>query len=130
MIVGSVNVLLHLAGQRWSDFTAAGFAFYVRSISVELCFKIDKHRTTCGEFIVSDGLLKFRVAPVHFGVECSGVKFLSGHSKLVNERQVKTAEALYGGIASGFRERHCAATRNENRGGTEKIFRANRVEFI
>ena len=78
MIVGFVNVLFHFAGQRWSDFAAAGFAFYVRSISVEYRFEIDKHRTTRGEFIIGDGLLKFRVALVDFGVECGGVKFLPG----------------------------------------------------
>jgi len=120
MIVGLVNVLLHLAGERWSDLAMAGFAFYMRSICVELRFKIDKHRTTRGEFIIGDRLLKFRVALVHFGVECGGVKFLPGHRKLVDERQVKTAKAFYGRIASAFRERRRAATRNEDRGGTEQ----------
>ena len=120
MIVGFVNVLLHLARQRWSDFAAAGFAFYVRSISVKLRFKIDKHRTTRSEFIVGDGLLKFCITLVHFGVECRGVKFLPWYGKLVDEREVKTAEFLDGSIASAFRERRGAATRNEDRGGTEE----------
>src|SRR6476661_3227168 len=92
----------------------------MRSISVELRFEIDKHRTTRGEFIIGDGLLKFRVALVHFGVEFGGVKFLPGHGKFVDERQVKTAEALYGSVASAFRERRGTATRNQDRGGTEE----------
>src|SRR6476619_7123811 len=92
----------------------------MRSISVELRLKIDKHRTTRGEFLIGDGLLKFCVAFVDFGVECGGVKFLPGYSKLVDEREVKTAKALYGSIASGFRERCGAATRNEDCGGTEE----------
>src|SRR5262249_23875788 len=127
MIVGLVDVLFHFACQRWSDLATACFAFYMRSISLELRFKIDKHRTARGEFIVGDGLLKFRVALVHFGVECGGVKFLPGHRKLVDEREVKTAKALNGGIASGFRKSRGAATRNEDRGGIEeKISRHKR----
>jgi len=88
----------------------------MRSISVELRFKIHKHRTTRGEFVIGDSLLKFCVTLAHFGVECGGVKFLPGYGKLVDEREVKTAEAFYGGIASAFRERRGAATRNEDRG--------------
>jgi hypothetical protein len=120
MIVNLVDVLFHFAGQRWSDFAAAGFAFYMRSISVELRFKIDKHRTTRREFVIGNSLLKFCVALIHFGVERGGVKFLPGYGKLVDERQVKTAEAFYGGIASAFRERRGAAARNEDRGSAEK----------
>lgn len=92
----------------------------MRSISVELRFEIDKHRTARGKFIIGDSLLEFRVALVHFGVECSGVKFLPRYGKFVDERQVKTAKALNGGITPAFRERRSAATRNENRGGTEQ----------
>jgi hypothetical protein len=92
----------------------------MRSISVELRFKIDKHRTTRGKFLIRDGLLKFCVALVHLGVECGGVKLLPRYGKLVDEREVKTAKALYGSIASGFRERRGAATRNEDCGGTEE----------
>src|SRR5262249_32688666 len=109
-----------LAGQRGSNFAAAGFAFYMRSISVELRFKIDEHRTARGEFVIGDGLLKFRVALVDFGIECGGVKFFPGYRKLVDERQVKIAQALYGGIASAFRKSRGAATRNEDRGGAEE----------
>src|SRR5882757_7468705 len=92
----------------------------MRSISVELRLKIDKHRTTRGEFLIGDGLLKFCVAFVDLGVECVGVKFLPGYGKLANEREVKTAEAFDGSVASGFRERRGAATRNEDCGGTEE----------
>src|SRR6476619_733014 len=92
----------------------------MRSISVELRFKIDKHRTARCEFLIGDGLLKFCVAFVDLGVECGGIKFLSGYSKLVDEREVKTAKALYGSIASGFRERRGAATRNEDCGGADE----------
>src|SRR5262249_8551639 len=86
----------------------------MRGISVKLSFKVDKHRTTRGEFIIGDGLLKFCVTIVHFGVECGGVKFFSGHGKLVDEREMKTAEAFNGGIASGFGESRGAATRHED----------------
>src|SRR6478736_2842106 len=92
----------------------------MRSISVELRLKIDKHRTTRSEFLIGDGLLKFCVAFVHLGVEFGCVKFLPGYGKLVNEREVKTAKAFDGGIASGFRESCGAAARNEDCGGTEE----------
>src|SRR6476620_11381373 len=90
------------------------------SISIELRLKIDKHRTTRGEFLIGDGLLKFCVAFVHLGVERRGVKFLPGYRKLINEREVKIAEAFDGSVASGFRERRGAATRNEDCGDTEE----------
>src|SRR6266566_336018 len=92
----------------------------MRSVSIELRFKIDEHRTTRRKLLIGDGLLKFCVAFVHLGVECRSIKFLPRYSKLVDEREVKTAEALDGGIASGFRERRRAATRKEDRGGTEE----------
>src|SRR5436190_22743456 len=92
----------------------------MRSISVELRFKIDKHRTTRGEFLIGDGLLKFGIALVDLGVECGGVKFFSGYGELVDEGEVKTGEALDGSIDSGFCERCRAATGNEERGGTDK----------
>src|SRR3954467_8143644 len=92
----------------------------MRSISIELRFKIDKDRTTRGEFLIGDGLLEFGVAFVDLGIECGGVKFLPGYGKLIDEREVKTAEALDGSIASGFCERRRAATRYEDRGGTDK----------
>ena len=40
----------------------------MRSISVELSFEIDEDRTTRGEFLIGDGLLKLCVAFVHLGV--------------------------------------------------------------
>src|SRR5262245_48016706 len=126
MIVGFVNVLFHFAGQRWGDLAAAGFAFYVPGISVEYRFEFDKLLTHGGEFIVGDGLLKSRVAVVYFGVACGCVEFLPGYGKLVDERELKTAEALYGGIASAFRERRSAATRNEDRGSTEQNISRNK----
>src|SRR3954451_12258789 len=103
----------------------------MRSISVELRFEIHKHRTTRGEFFIGNGLLKFCVAFIDLGVERGGVKFLARHGKLVDEREVKTAEALNGRVASAFRERRCAATRNENRGGTEEnISGSNKLRSI
>src|SRR5262245_51224763 len=98
----------------------------MRSISVKLRFKVDKHRSTRGEFIIGDGLLKFGVAFVHFGVERGGIKFFPRHGKLVDEREMKTAEALNGGVASGFRERRRAATSNEHCGHTEENISSNR----
>src|ERR1700757_2130238 len=98
----------------------------MRGISVKLRFKVDKHWTTRGEFLVGDGLLKFCVAFVHFGVECSGVKFFSGHCKLVDERKMKTAETLDGGIASGFAESRRAATCDKHCGHTEQNISTNR----
>jgi hypothetical protein len=119
MIVDFVDVFLHFARQRWSDFPAAGFAFLMRSISVELRFKIDKHRATRSEFFVGDGLLKFCVTFVHFGVECSGVELFARHSEFVNERKIKTAEAFDSSVTSGFSERRGAATGHDYCGGTE-----------
>ena len=101
MIVSLVDVVLHLGSQRWSDFTTAGFTSQMRSISVELSFQIPEDRTTRGEFLIGDGLLKFCIAFVDLGVECGGVKFLPGYGKLINEREVKTAEAFNGRVASG-----------------------------
>src|SRR6266508_621616 len=92
----------------------------MRSISVELGFEIDEDWATRRELLIGDGLLKFRVAFVHLGVECGGVKFLPGYGKLVDEREVKTAEAFDGNIAPGFRERRSAATGNEDCGGIEE----------
>jgi hypothetical protein len=85
-----------------------------------LRFKIDKHRTTRGEFLVGNGLLKFCVAFIDLGVECGGVKFLPRYGKLVDECDVKTAKAFDGGVASAFRERRGAATGDEDRGSTEE----------
>src|SRR6476620_6297374 len=101
----------------------------MRSISVELCLKIDKHRTTRGEFLIGDGLLKFCVAFVHLGVERRGVKFLPRYGKLVDKREMKIAETLDGSIASGFRERRGAATRNEDCGGTEENISRHKRRF-
>jgi hypothetical protein len=78
MIVSLVDVVLHLGRQRWSDFTAAGLASQVRSVSIELAFQIDEDRTTCGEFLIGDGLLKFCVAFVHFRVERGGINSFPG----------------------------------------------------
>src|SRR6478735_1924186 len=90
------------------------------SISVELRFKIDKHRTTRGELIIGDGLLKLCVAFVDLRVECGRVKFLPGYGKLVDERGMKTAKAFDGSVASAFGERRGAATRNEDCDSTEE----------
>src|SRR5882724_11635106 len=92
----------------------------MRSISVELSFEIEEDRTTCGEFLIGDGLLKLCVAFVHFRGERSSVEFFTGHSKLVDKGELKIAQAFDGGIASGFRESRGAATRNEDCGGTEE----------
>src|SRR4029077_3424627 len=90
------------------------------SISVELSFQIDEDRTTRGEFLIGDGLLKFCVAFVHLRVERSGIELFARHSEFVNESKLKIAQAFDGGIASGFGKRRGAATRNEDCGGTEE----------
>src|SRR5467141_3451080 len=92
----------------------------MRSISIELSFQINEDRTTRGEFLIGDGLLKFCVAFVHFGAECRGVKFFARHSKLVDKGELEIAQAFDRGIASGFGKRRGAATRNEDCGGTEE----------
>src|SRR5205823_13750683 len=92
----------------------------MRSMSVELSFQIPEDRTTRGEFLIGDGLLKFCVALVHLRVERSGVEFFASHSKLVDKGKLKTAQAFDRGIASGFRERSGAATGNGDCGGKEE----------
>src|SRR5262245_11295330 len=92
----------------------------MRSVSIELRLKIDEHRTPRCEFLIGDGLLKFCVAFVYFGVERAGVKFLPGYGKLVDEREMKIPQALNRGIASGFGESSGAATRNEDCGHTKQ----------
>ena len=101
----------------------------MRSISIELRFKIDKDRTARGEFLVGDGLLKFCVAFVNFGVECGGVKFLPGYGKLVDERKVKTAESFDGSVASAFRECRSATTRDEDCGSTQQNISRHKRRF-
>src|SRR5262245_40569820 len=98
----------------------------MRCISVKLRFKIDKYRSTRGEFIIGDGLLKFCVAFVHLGVECGCVKFLPGHCKLIDEREMKTTQAFDGGIASGLGKSGGAATRNEHCGHVEENISSHR----
>ena len=102
----------------------------MRSISVELRFKIDKHRTTRGEFLIGDGLLKFCVAFVDLGVECGGVKFLPRYGKLVDEREVKTAQAFDGSIASGFVNVAVPQLAMKIAAAKRKTFRDTSVEFI
>src|ERR1044072_1792763 len=92
----------------------------MRSVSIKLRFKIDKYRTTRGELIIGDSRLKFCVTLVHFGIECGGIKFFSGNSKLIDKGEMKTAETFDGSIASGFGESRRAATRDENRSSTEE----------
>src|SRR4029453_14992271 len=92
----------------------------MRSISVKLSFEIDEDRTTRGEFLIGDGLLKLRVAFVHFRGERSSVEFFTRHSKLVDKGEFEIAQAFDGGIASGFRERRGRPTGNEDRRGTEE----------
>jgi len=130
MIVSLVDVVLHLGRQRWSDFTAAGFTAPMRSVGIELSFEVNEHRTTRGEFLIGDGLLKFCVAFVHLRVECSGIEFFARHSNLVDKGELKIAEAFDRGIASGFCEGHRAATRNEHCGYTKRNISSDSVEFI
>src|SRR6476620_2992146 len=101
----------------------------MRSISIELRFKIDKDRTARGEFLIGDGLLKFCVAFVHLGVECGGVKFFPGYGKLVDEREVKPAESFDGGVASAFRECRSAATRDKNCSSTQQNISRHKRRF-
>src|SRR5204862_4783801 len=130
MIVSLVDVVLHLGSQRWSDFTTAGFTSQMRSISVELSFQIPEDRTTRGEFLIGDGLLKFCVAFVHLRVERSGIEFFATHSKLVDKGEFKIAQAFDRGIASGFGKRRRATTRDENYCGAEETFRETSIGFI
>src|SRR6266404_6891322 len=92
----------------------------MRSISVELSFEIDEDRTSRGEFLIGDSLLKLCVAFVRFRGERSGVEFFTRHGKLVDKGELEIAQAFDGGIASGFCKRRGAATRNEDCGGTEE----------
>src|SRR4029077_20427256 len=92
----------------------------MRSISIKLSFEIDEDGTTRGEFLIGHGPLKLCVAFVHFRGERSSVEFFTRHSKLVDKGKFKIAQAFDGGIASGFRERCRAATRKEDRGGTDE----------
>src|SRR5215216_1025361 len=101
----------------------------MRSISVELRFEIHKHRTARSEFLIGNGLLKFCVSFVDLGVECGGVKLLARHGKLVNEREVKTAEAFDGSVTSALGERRSAATRNEYCGSAEENISRQRRRF-
>ena len=130
MIVSLVDVVLHLGSQRWSDFTTAGFTSQMRSISVELSFQIPEDRTTRGEFLIGDGLLKFCVAFVHRRVERSGIEFFARHSKLVDKGEFKIAQAFDRGIASGFGKRCRATTRDENYIGAEENVSRNNIGFI
>ena len=87
----------------------------MRSISVELSFEIDEHRTTGGEFLIGDGLLELCVAFVHFRGERSSVEFFTRHSKLVDEGKFKVA-------VPQLAMRIAAAQR--------KAFRGMSIEFI
>ena len=50
----------------------------MRSISVELSFEIDEDRTTRGEFLIGDGLLKFALPSFTFAVNAAALNFLPG----------------------------------------------------
>src|SRR5262245_28839871 len=97
----------------------------MRSISVKLRFKVNKHRATGGEFIVGNSLLEFCVALVDFGVKCGGIKFLPGHCKLVDECEMKTAETFDRSVAAAFRESRRAATHKEKCSGAEESISTN-----
>src|ERR1051325_569914 len=88
----------------------------MRSVGVELGFEIDQNGTPGCEFLVSNGLLKFCVAFIQFGVERGGIKFFPRHCEFVDEGELKTAQTFDGGIASGLRKSRCAATSNEDCG--------------
>ena len=57
--------------------------------------------------------------------ECGGVKFLPRHCKLVDKREMKTAETLDGSIAAALGESRRAPTRNENFSGAEESISRN-----
>src|ERR1051325_258487 len=98
----------------------------MRSVGIELCFEIDEYRAARCKFLIGDGLLKFCIAFVYLGVERGSINFFSGHCKLVNKCEMKTAEAFDGGIASGFRKRRSAAARNEDCGRTNQNISSKR----
>src|SRR5437762_9764759 len=102
----------------------------MRSISVELSFQIPEDRTTRGEFLIGDGLLKFCVAFVHRRVERSGIEFFARHSKLVDKGEFKIAQAFDRGIASGFGKRCRATTRDENDSGAEENVSRNKHRIV
>src|SRR4029077_1449713 len=83
-------------------------------IGVELRFEIDQHWPTRGEFLIGNGLLKFRVARVYFGVENGGVEAFAWHGEVVDEREVKTAQTFDRGIASSFAKSRGAAARDHD----------------
>src|SRR4029077_18051680 len=89
-------------------------------IGVELRFEIDQHWPTRGEFLIGNGLLKFRVARVYFGVENGGVEAFAWHGEVVDEREVKTAQTFDRGIASSFAKSRGAAARDEECGSAEE----------
>ena len=114
MIVNLVDVFLHLASQRGGHLAAARFASQMCGIGVELPFKIDQHRTPRSEFVISNRLLKFRIALVDLGVERGGIETFAGYSKLVDKREFKISQAFNLRVASGFAESRSAATRDGN----------------
>jgi hypothetical protein len=115
MIVNLVNVFLHFACQRWSDFAAAGFASQMRCISIELPLEIDQDWPTRREFVIGNGLLKLCVAFVHFGVKRRGVKMFARHSELLDKCEFKISQAFDLRVASRFAESRGTATRDGNR---------------
>ncbi len=128
MIVNLVDVFLHLACQRWSDFAAAGFASQMCRIGLELGLaRSCSTGRRAVNFSFGDGLLKFCVAFVHLGVERGGVETFAGHGELVDKRELKTAQAFDPSIASGLMDSRSAATRDGDCGSAEERVSNNEI---
>jgi hypothetical protein len=133
MIVNLVSVFLHLACQCGSDFAAAGFTSQMRCVSIELPFEINKHRSARREFLVDNGLLKFRVAFVYLGVERGGIEAFTRYGELVDKCEFKISQTFDACIASAFTESRSTTTRDGNYRSAEKcisndeIFRGSRI---
>src|SRR5436309_3507428 len=120
MIVNLVNVFLHLGGKRGRDFAATGFASYMRCVGIELRLEINQNRTTCGELLICDGLLKLGVSFVYFRVERRAIKTFFRDGELVDKRKMKTAQAFDLRIASGFGKSRSTAARDDDCGSAQE----------
>jgi hypothetical protein len=120
MIVNLICVFLHLACQRRSDFSPAGFASQMRCIGVELPLEIDQGWATGREFLIGDCLLELGVSLVDFGVEGGGIETFSGYGKLVDKREFKISQAFDSRVASGFAESRGTTTRDKDCDSAEK----------
>jgi hypothetical protein len=93
----------------------------MRCIGVELAFKIDYYWAARREFFIGNGLLKFRIAFVYFGVERSSIEAFAGYGELVDECEFKISQAFNLRVASGLTESRSATTCDGDRSAKERI---------